>query len=224
MTLYVGALVATKRHAHHATQIILAPRGVTVDDASGSVRASLIVIPPRLPHAHGETDHAALLFLDGDAPVSRELAHRPIWTRDRGDLTVPRDPTPAQARALLAAILDKIDPGRMPAARHPAVRRMCALLDGVDHGDLARLARDAGLSPRQMRHAFARDVGLSMRAYIRWQRVRRAIAAVESGANLTAAAVAAGFADSAHLSRVFREQFGMMPIQGLGSVRWRTLD
>ena len=63
-----------------------------------------------------------------------------------------------------------------------------------------------------------------MRAYIRWQRVRRAIAAVESGANLSAAAVAAGFADSAHLSRVVRAQFGMMPIQGLGSVRWRTLD
>ena len=36
--------------------------------------------------------------------------------------------------------------------------------------------------------------------------------------------VAAGFADSAHLSRVFRAQFGMTPSQGLRSIRWRTLD
>ncbi|HEX3763611.1 MAG TPA: helix-turn-helix domain-containing protein [Kofleriaceae bacterium] len=101
---------------------------------------------------------------------------------------------------------------------------MCAYLDGSDSLDLARLSHEAGLSPRQMRHVFARDVGLSMRAYLRWKRVRRAVAAVEQGANLSAAAVAAGFADSAHLSRVFREQFGLAPMQGLHSVTMQTLD
>jgi AraC-like DNA-binding protein len=100
---------------------------------------------------------------------------------------------------------------------------MCAALDRADDVDLARLSREAGLSPRQMRHAFARDVGIPMRAYLRWKRVRRAVAAVEAGANLSAAAVAAGFADSAHLSRVFRQHFGMAPAQGMHSVRWRTL-
>jgi AraC-like DNA-binding protein len=101
---------------------------------------------------------------------------------------------------------------------------MCAYLDGSDEVDLASLSHEAGLSPRQMRHAFARDVGLSMRAYLRWKRLRRAIAAVEEGASLSAAAASAGFADSAHLSRVFREQFGMTPTQGLSSITWRTLD
>jgi AraC-like DNA-binding protein len=101
---------------------------------------------------------------------------------------------------------------------------MCAYLDGSDHVDLAKLSHEAGLSPRQMRHAFARDVGLPMRAYLRWKRLRRAIVAVEEGASLSAAAASAGFADSAHLTRVFREQFGMTPSQGLTSVTWRTLD
>jgi AraC-like DNA-binding protein len=100
---------------------------------------------------------------------------------------------------------------------------MCAYLDGSDQVDLVRLSRDAGLSPRQMRHAFARDIGLPMRAYVRWKRLRRAIAAVEAGASLSAAATAAGFADSAHLTRVFRAQFGMTPTQGLRAVTWRTL-
>lgn len=101
---------------------------------------------------------------------------------------------------------------------------MCAYLDGTGHADLARLSREAGLSPRQMRHAFARDVGLPMRAYLRWKRLHRAMAAVEQGASLSAAAASAGFADSAHLSRVFRQLFGMTPSQGLSSIRWRTLD
>jgi len=220
-TLYVGSLVATKPHAHHATQIVIAPQGLAIEDGShGSTRASALVIPPRLRHGHGACSHAAFLLLDGDDPTSRELARHAeprceSWARDLGDIIVPRDPTPAQARALLASILSAVDPGRTPNPRHPAVRRMCAYLDGSDHVDLASLARDAGLSPRQMRHVFARDVGLSMRAYLRWKRVRRAIVAVEAGASLSAAAVAAGFADSAHLSRVFRAQFGMMPSQGI---------
>jgi AraC-like DNA-binding protein len=101
---------------------------------------------------------------------------------------------------------------------------MCAYLDGAGHVELASLSHQAGLSPRQMRHAFARDVGLPMRAYLRWQRLRRAIGAVEEGASLSTAAASAGFADSAHLSRVFRSQFGMTPTQGLHSITWRTLD
>jgi AraC-like DNA-binding protein len=228
--LYVGSLVATQRHAHHAAQIIIAPLGLQIEDgAGGQMRTCAAMIPPRVPHRHGACSHAALLFLDGDDPASRELSRSAeprckAWARDGLDVRLPRAPTPEQARALIAAILSAVDLDSPARPRHPAVRRMCAYLDRSDRIDLARLAHEAGLSPRQMRHVFARDVGLPMRAYLRWKRVRRAIAAVEHGASLGAAAVAAGFADSAHLSRVFREQFGMAPVQGLHSVSLRTLD
>ncbi|WP_437728269.1 helix-turn-helix domain-containing protein [Sorangium sp. So ce861] len=228
--LYVGPLAATKRHAHHAAQIVIAPQGLCIEDgASGRIHAGAAVIPPRLSHAHGACAHAALLFIDGDDLASRALSRDAeprceAWGRDALDVSVPRDPTPEMARALMASILSAVDLRQPPGPRHPAARRMCAYLDGSDEVDLARLSREAGLSPRQMRHAFARDVGLPMRAYLRWKRLRRAIAAVEGGASLSAAAAAAGFADSAHLSRVFREQFGITPTQGLSSITWRTLD
>ncbi len=228
--LYVGPLVATRRHAHHAAQIVIAPAGLDIEDvAGGRTRTRAAVIPPHLRHGHGDCTHAALMFLDGDDVTSRELSRDAeprceTWTRDTLDVVVPRDPTPAQARALIDSILAGLAVDRVAPPRHPAARRMCAYLDGADEVDLAKLSHEAGLSPRQMRHAFARDVGVPMRAYLRWKRVRRAIAAVEEGANLSAAAAAAGFADSAHLSRVFREQFGITPTQGLRSIRWRTLD
>jgi AraC-like DNA-binding protein len=228
--LYVGPLVATRRHAHHAAQIVLAPQGLYIEDgASGRIRASTAVIPPRLPHGHSACAHAAVLFLDGDELASRELSRNAeprcdAWARDTLDVSVPREPTPEKARALIASILSAVDLRQLPEPQHPAARRMCAYLDGKDHVDLASLSHEAGLSPRQMRHTFARDVGLPMRAYLRWKRLRRAVTAVAEGASLSAAAASAGFADSAHLTRVFREQFGITPTQGLSSVTWRTLD
>lgn len=228
--LYVGSLVATKRHAHHAAQIVIAPQGLSIEDGgNGRTRAHAAVIPPRVRHGHSACTHAALLFLDGDDLASRALSRNgaprcETWSRDTLDVSVPRDPTPEQARALITSILSAVDLRPAPRPRHPATRRMCAYLDSSDHVDLARLSREAGLSPRQMRHVFARDVGLPMRAYLRWKRLRRAIAAVKDGANLSGAAVSAGFADGAHLTRVCREHFGIAPTQGHSSITWRTLD
>jgi len=228
--LYVGPLVATTRHAHHAAQIVMAPEGLHIEDGEGArIHARAAVIPPGATHGHGACAQAALIYLDGDDRASRALARAAsprcaTWVRETLDVSIPRDPTPEMARALISAILAAVDLRQPPEPRHPATRRMCTYLDGSDDVDLAKLSHEAGLSPRQMRHAFARDVGLPMRAYLRWKRLRRAIAAVEKGASLSAAAASAGFADSAHLSRVFREQFGMTPTQGLSSITWRTLD
>lgn len=230
-TLYIGRLVATERHAHHATQVIVAPEGISVGDGDAPpTRAHAVVIPPRVPHAHGPCDHAALLYLDGDDAVSRELSRdterrrSDSWRRDELSMNVPCTPTPAQARAFIKSVLSVLDVLPPPPPRHPATRRMCALLDRTGDVDLARLSRAAGLSPRQMRYTFARDVGLPMRAYLRWRRLRHALLAIEDGASLGAAAISAGFADSAHLTRACREHFGMTPSQGLRNVRWRTLD
>lgn len=44
-----------------------------------------------------------------------------------------------------------------------------------------------------------------------WLRLQQALAEIARGSNLTEAAYAAGFADSAHLSRSFRQTFGIAP-------------
>ena len=166
--LYIGPIVATRPHAHHAAQVIIASQGVYIEDcAGGSIRAGATVIPPRVRHCHGACAHAAMLHLDGDDRGSRDLARHSrceTWGRDTLDISVPRAPTRDAARALVASVLSVLDRGRPVQPQHPATRRMRAYLDGADDIDLARLSREAGLSPRQMRHVFARDVGLPMRA------------------------------------------------------------
>ena len=122
---YVGPLVATARHAHHAAQIIVAPGGLDIaDGGDGHIHTCTAVIPPRLPHRHGACAHGALLFLDGDDRASRELSRDAeagceTWSRATLDVHVPREPTPEASRALIASILAAVDLRRPPQPRKP---------------------------------------------------------------------------------------------------------
>ena len=65
------------------------------------------------------------------------------------------------------------------------------------------------LSPSRLRHLFVEQTGLAFKTYVLWLRLQRALRAYADGANLTEAAHAAGFADSAHFSRTFKRTFGL---------------
>jgi AraC-like DNA-binding protein len=229
--LYVGALIASSRHKHHAGQVIWAPDGLVVEDANGSRRlVTTHVVPPDTFHSHGATAAAAVLWVDREdlrwdralkAPMDLCRALAPTMSA-RLDGSLAPDDAREVARALLDAVAPA-DSSEALAPGHPAVKRMCALLDTTaSQRDISvtQLAQRSGLSMRQLRQRFTEQLGIGPRAYRRWRRLRRAFAAVERGATLTVAAMDAGFADGAHFSRVFQSQFGMPPSQALSSVRF----
>ena len=76
---------------------------------------------------------------------------------------------------------------------------------------LATLASGSNVSESWLTHRFTKEVGLPIRRYVLWQRLRCAVELGLKGATLTDAAHAAGMSDSAHLSRTFREMFGVAP-------------
>jgi AraC-like DNA-binding protein len=229
--MYVGPLVPSAPHAHHAGQIMWVPDGVGLQSGDETPRrATFAVIRPRQTHAHGDASFAAVLWLDGDD--ARWALSEPL------ERTFPRalpeiaplhsDLSASETQALARRLLEMFAPDGEPRRRsphHPAVQRMRALLDAgsttPSHElSLAQLARRSGLSERQLRAVFARDTGLSPRAYLRWRRLRRAVASIREGASLTRAAMQAGFADGPHFSRVFRAQFGMSPDRAFASLRF----
>ena len=75
----------------------------------------------------------------------------------------------------------------------------------------AELARGVGLSSERLRHLFKEQMGLPMRRYVQWLRLLRALTQALGGASMTQAAVDAGFADAAHLTRTSRRMFGLPP-------------
>lgn len=76
---------------------------------------------------------------------------------------------------------------------------------------LASLAELAGLSRYQLLRRFAQTYGLPPHAWLLQQRVERARRLIRDGQTLSEAALAAGFADQSHMTRLFTRQFGFTP-------------
>ncbi len=74
---------------------------------------------------------------------------------------------------------------------------------------LADLAKAIDLSPGRLTHVFTQREGIPFKRWLLWDRLLRTVDQLCAGADLTTAAHAAGFADSAHLSRSFRAHFGI---------------
>ncbi len=65
------------------------------------------------------------------------------------------------------------------------------------------------LSESRFIHLFKQQVGIPVRRYLLWLRLRIALEQILNSMNFTQAAHHAGFSDSAHLSRTFKQMSGM---------------
>lgn len=100
--------------------------------------------------------------------------------------------------------------GLAPSVR----RRILELMDArVDAGlTLDELADEAGLSPTHFARAFKQSVGRAPHQHLMVVRLEHARRLLESpNAGLSDVAARAGFADQAHLTRLFKRQFGVTP-------------
>jgi AraC family transcriptional regulator len=100
--------------------------------------------------------------------------------------------------------------GLAPSVR----RRILELMDArADNSlTLTDLAGEAGLSPTHFARAFKESVGRAPHQHLMAVRLERARRLLESpNAALADVAARAGFADQAHLTRLFKRQFGVTP-------------
>jgi AraC-like DNA-binding protein len=96
----------------------------------------------------------------------------------------------------------------------PLDKRVQRVLDRLDiepGTSLDVLAEEVGLSYDRLSHLFSDEMGLPLRSYALSQKIHRAASLVGRGLNLTEIALSAGFADSAHFSRVWSKAFGASP-------------
>ncbi|WP_225913414.1 helix-turn-helix domain-containing protein [Leptospira yasudae] len=76
---------------------------------------------------------------------------------------------------------------------------------------LEELTQSTGLSESRLMHLFKEEVGIPIRKYVQWLRIKTCVLSLAKGNSLTVASHEAGFADQAHMSRTFREMFGLKP-------------
>lgn len=94
-----------------------------------------------------------------------------------------------------------------------AVRRSKDFLDEhyADRVSLNELARLTGLSPYHLNRSFCRKIGIPPHAYQLQVRIARAKSALRTGSSIARVALATGFADQSHFTRVFKRLVGDTP-------------
>ncbi len=218
---YFGRGGAADAHAHNAVQLVWAVEGsVTVEVRGRSFTSEAVLLPARKRHAFSSTGARVVILLveptwaPGAALHERATADRvDTLAKELGAIGCP-DPAGSvdeaarwcrRALAQLTGTSEEIS---------PLSEEIDRVVTAIEAGGVARLeegASLAALSPDRLTHRFTEEVGMPFRRFVLWCRLKRAVAAVRDGADLTRAAAVAGFADSAHLSRTFRETVGLPP-------------
>ncbi len=185
------------------------------------VEADAFVLGPELAHAGTASGLHAIVLVDDRSTLGAALAA--LHTSVHGDPPWLRD----IHREVLARAHEIERPGVLVGLvgelLHRAVRRgdwraprrdprvdaaLGAIEDAVRGGVAVPRPLVRGISPAHLRALFKHEVGRTISDHVRRRRLLVAIAAIGHGASATQAAHAAGFADSAHLSRTVRAAFG----------------
>ncbi|MBD9427795.1 helix-turn-helix domain-containing protein [Pseudomonas sp. PDM15] len=162
-----------------------------------------------------EPSHPAYARLLRWARLSPNAAHRlEVTTADRARLAE------AATQQTFDAWLDGLlAHNQQPsAAANPRLEHLLAL---VQEADIETSAEQIWQSFRlrypstqaHCSHWLQECIGIPLRKLLLWQKLRRALEALSGAHGATEVAHAAGFADSAHLSRICLRTFGLRPSQ-----------
>ena len=213
-TLVFCPLGRVINHAHAVPAVLMGLDGpFHINFGPGWLRRQFQIVPAGVYHALdcGETQIAVLYLL---APAQAAKITGPGLERNAFERlslsirSVAEDgfaPTPAAAlvRGALATTQDvRLDP-RVEAA----VDRLRTQLE--DEVSLDAVAEGVRLSPSRLMHLIRDELGTTFRKLRTWERMRAVVQHRAHGDNLTMACLAAGFADSSHFSRSFRQAFGV---------------
>ncbi len=220
--LFLGRVHHADSHAHHAIQLLIACDDEPVEvEANGErVLGSALVIPSQVRHQVWASGELALLFIEptsamgsaaatrwGTAQVGR-LCEQPWRDLARASLETTRAGQAAAVQALFRAAAPT---SGAPQVVDPRVRTMLDTIRRRIDTPLAELSHMVALSPSRARRLFRTQVGMPIRSYRLWARLRAAVEQLAVSRSVTEAAHAAGFSDSAHLSRTFRRTLGVSP-------------
>ncbi len=226
---YLAQGVIAEGHAHYnASLIVSGDHPFEIRTPEGSRKTLAALVSPNVYHElRAESSRMVILQID---PMSAEYAAVAERFGKAGICDVERPPEiPAaidaispdcpSALAFVRMLLEKTAGYvERPHRKDERVERLVRLLkdhitdDMPENVSVDEAARHVGLSADRLMHLFKEEMGLPIRRYVLWLKLRRAVMVMRTEKiRMTEAAHAAGFSDSAHMSRTFKEMFGIPP-------------
>jgi AraC-like DNA-binding protein len=204
-------------HANAVTCLLVGRTGPLRLECDGRrIEGDIVLVRPGVVHDVALAERGAdAIFLNGlafpfDAPLAQVLGGalaNLAADAVRGDRFAMHE-----LRARLTAPAPSL-----PTGMAEVVRAIYA--DPMQRMSQSELARCLSMERTRAQRCFKAATGLTFRELKRWAALQHAAQLMAEGALVRTAAMDAGFADTAHLSRVFRQGFGLTPstaIAGLG--------
>lgn len=229
---YVGNVADTTEHSHFAVQVCLGVDGdIALSQREEPTSFAGAVVASSVPHRlSAPQSRVVLLYYEPTGLLGEAFERLYSGISDVSNALAPLRPgayqllagqcSPTQVAELRGRVEDALL-GDCPAvsARDERIQKVVGVLHRQDESepDVAELAASVGLSPSRLRHLFREQLGIPIRSYRLWRRMSRAVELIPEARSITELAHAAGFADSAHLSRAFRQLFGMSPTDAFRS-------
>ena len=229
---YLGQLPLLSEHRLGAAALCMGVDNVfqvlESEDSQGRTCRSVLIPPGCLHEIHTATVQMAILFLDPESEqytLLQNIMTEGEWQclyrlvhEDQG-LAILCDLNQSDyGSTTVYDLLDNIiDPRKLVPHAHrlldARIQKVVQLIkeDISQSSSVEALANNINLSPTRLVHLFKEQTGVPIRRFRQWHRMKAVAALVAAGENLTDAALNAGFSDSAHFSRAFKNMFGMKP-------------
>lgn len=220
-----GRIVDNQRHRHHALQVVWAVEGeAMVEWSQGQKMASILLIDSHEPHAL-ELNQGLVCLIEAQSRMAQALRSR--WLNDQTVASAPLSVISPIAlhnmEPLLQQLVAESTDEDQQAKRELDPRVSCVLqwLDEMEahrrwnEVSLQKALQKVHLSQSRFLHLFSQELGTPWRSYLIWRRALVAVTIASAGLPLTRAAHEAGYSDSAHLSRQFKDLFGYSPSRAI---------
>ena len=224
--IFVGPVQDNELHKHHALQLVASSTPFRLSIGQGEVREErFVLIDSNVPHkVQGDSPHQFLVLIDRESVLSDALrASLPpgigfVSFQPVDDLPVPPE-TCGDARResdrLARSVVQPMGVLISDQSLDHRIQAACRFITEQEDfkTSLGAVAAHIGLSEGRTTHLFKEQIGVPIRRFVMWLRIRRAIAEAAATGSLTDASHSAGFADQAHFTRTFRDMFGLSPKQ-----------
>jgi len=199
-------MMASHRHLEPYAALVL---DGSYDEMSADGRfscgAGVLIVHPSW-HAHANTfGNSGAIVLNLPAPAADGLSAVQVPDPDAIAKIALRNPEEAGMAAVEESHTCP------PVAPAPWLARLAALLGTDQDSDISELATRCGVSPEHASRACKRWFGLGPAGLRREGRLRTAIELLVQGARPAEAALAAGFSDQPHLTRLLKRATGYTP-------------
>jgi len=213
---FIGSVAQTELHKHHALEVIVSKEHlINVRTASGAViNTKLALIRPDELHQTTTQGEAAFIFIEPESELARRLIVQ--FAVNEPVQNISEEVSPVELMSLSEGQVPAswLKPSLIFEPIDDRIKRVVEFIQAnITSHDLSQdvIADIACLSSSRVLHLFKEQVGIPLRAFVLWCRMKAGVQAVLSGMNLTEAAHEAGFSDASHLSRTFMDMFGVNP-------------